>query len=144
MPASQEAPKIAKAVLQGVIETVVGTDPGSGYIGLPVFDVGPLVTPSVETIELNPALDSLSRGGVTTGAGTNLFGFKVYAYADSTLAAGATPWMKVPLQCCGFLGGAWGGAVAPTAPTSVAVSTGSGLTGGYGYKITTFVVATGV
>lgn len=142
MPASQEAAKIAKAVLEGVIESTVGTDPGSGYVKIPVYDVGPLVTPSVETTDLNPALDELAAGPIIAGPGTYLFGFKNYMYGSAT-NVGLEPWQVVLLPACGMLGGVWGGSAAPGAP-SVAAGASTGLTGDYGYKVTTYDKATGI
>ncbi len=141
--AQSNPPKMQLQVLQGKIESTSGTEETSGFVEIPVFDVGPLAEPNVEMIGIQPSSSTLDPSPEMPGLALRSFPATTYVDGRGTYGA-VPPWMSVLLQIGGFVQTSRGGGTPPSAPTVAAVTpSGAGITGtGYKTKISKLTLST--
>lgn len=123
-------------LVQAVLESAYGTDPGSGYETIPVYRQFTPNSPSSDPIDLGEASVGSNPSNIGVARMRSELAFDVWVYGSGT-ADTPPPWAKFLLACSGFNQSAIAGTALTVSSTTATASSGAGpLTGVYKYKFT--------
>src|SRR3989304_4714232 len=87
----------ARSIVQAVLEATTGTDPGSGYVTVPIYDVVNPVQHRQDFQTLNRLNDSLASDGGDGKAAFYEHAFKTFVFNSGTLTLPAYATILLPL-----------------------------------------------